>query len=108
MSSDYRLDVFAMATEEKAPVEWDAERILGVRKARAYAIVRRRLAATGGIWHIMTRNGTAREGGVGGVRRRKAPRDHALDTFRARRVGTKTIRTKLLPSAILCHFSADI
>jgi hypothetical protein len=29
-----------MATEEKAPVEWAAERILGVRKARAYAILR--------------------------------------------------------------------
>jgi len=36
----YRLNVFVMATEEKAPVEWAAERILGVRKARAYAILR--------------------------------------------------------------------
>ncbi len=36
----YKLNVFVMATEEKAPVKWVAERILGVRKARAYAIVR--------------------------------------------------------------------
>jgi hypothetical protein len=36
----YKLSVFVMATEEKAPVEWAAERILGVRKARAYAILR--------------------------------------------------------------------
>ena len=36
----YRLNAFVMATEEKAPVEWGAERILGVRKARAYAILR--------------------------------------------------------------------
>jgi len=36
----YRLNAFVMATEEKAPVEWVAERILGVRKARAYAILR--------------------------------------------------------------------
>jgi hypothetical protein len=28
-----------VATEEEAPVEWAAERILGVRKARAYAIL---------------------------------------------------------------------
>jgi hypothetical protein len=33
-------NVFVIATEEKAPVEWVAERILGVRKARAYAILR--------------------------------------------------------------------
>ena len=57
----------------------------------------RRLAATGGIWHIVTRNGTAREGGVGVVRRRKAPRDYALDTSRARRAGTKTIRKSCFP-----------
>jgi hypothetical protein len=36
----YKLSAFVMATEEKAPVEWAAERILGVRKARAYAILR--------------------------------------------------------------------
>jgi hypothetical protein len=36
----YQLNVFVLATEEKAPVEWAAERILGVRKARAYAILR--------------------------------------------------------------------
>jgi hypothetical protein len=36
----YRLNAFLMATEEKAPVEWAAERILGVRKRRAYAILR--------------------------------------------------------------------
>ena len=36
----YRLNTFVMATEEKAPVEWAAERILGVRKTRAYAIQR--------------------------------------------------------------------
>jgi hypothetical protein len=36
----YRLNVLVMATEEKASVEWAAERILGVRKARAYAILR--------------------------------------------------------------------
>ncbi len=35
-----RLNVFVMATEEKAPVEWAAERILGLRKRRAYAILR--------------------------------------------------------------------
>jgi hypothetical protein len=35
----YKLNVFVMATEEKAPVEWVAERILGVRKVRAYAIL---------------------------------------------------------------------
>ena len=29
----YKLSAFVMATEEKAPVEWAAERILGVRKA---------------------------------------------------------------------------
>ena len=28
----YKLDTFVMATEEKAPVEWVAERILGVKK----------------------------------------------------------------------------
>ncbi len=36
----YKLSAFVMATEEKAPVEWAAECILGVRKARAYAILR--------------------------------------------------------------------
>ena len=36
----YKLNAFVTATEEKAPVEWAAERILGVRKARAYAILR--------------------------------------------------------------------
>ncbi len=36
----YKLNVFVMATEEQAPVEWAAKRILGVRKARAYAILR--------------------------------------------------------------------
>jgi hypothetical protein len=36
----FKLSAFVMATEEKAPVEWAAERILGVRKARAYAILR--------------------------------------------------------------------
>ena len=40
MSSNYKLSAFVMATEEKAPVEWAAERIVGVRKARAYAILR--------------------------------------------------------------------
>jgi hypothetical protein len=35
----YKLDTFLMATEEKAPVEWVAERILGVGKARAYGIL---------------------------------------------------------------------
>ena len=36
----FKLSAFVMATEEKAPVEWAAERILGVREARAYAILR--------------------------------------------------------------------
>ena len=36
----YRLNTFVMATEEKAPVEWAAKCILGVRKRRAYAILR--------------------------------------------------------------------
>jgi hypothetical protein len=36
----YRLNVFVMATEEKAPIKWAAERILGLRKRRAYAILR--------------------------------------------------------------------
>ena len=36
----YRLNAFLMATEQKAPVEWAAERILGVGKTRAYAILR--------------------------------------------------------------------
>ena len=35
----YRLNVFVMATEERAPVEWVAEH-LGRAKARAYAILR--------------------------------------------------------------------
>jgi hypothetical protein len=35
----YRLNTFVMATEEKAPVEWAAERFLGVCKTRAYAIL---------------------------------------------------------------------
>jgi hypothetical protein len=35
----YRLNIFVMAVEEKAPVPWAAERILGVRRARAYAIL---------------------------------------------------------------------
>ena len=36
----YRLNVFVMAIEEKAPVEWAAGRILSLRKRRAYAILR--------------------------------------------------------------------
>src|SRR5260370_26872142 len=36
----YKLNAFVMATEEKAPFEWVAERILGVRKRRAYLILR--------------------------------------------------------------------
>jgi hypothetical protein len=36
----YKLNAFVMATEEKAPVEWAAQRILGLRKRRAYAILR--------------------------------------------------------------------
>ena len=36
----YKLNVFVMATEEKAPVEWAAQRILGLRRRRAYAILR--------------------------------------------------------------------
>ncbi len=36
----FRLNAFVMATEENAPVEWAAARLLGVRKARAYAIQR--------------------------------------------------------------------
>ena len=36
----HKLNVFVMATEEIAPVEWAAERILGLRKRRAYAILR--------------------------------------------------------------------
>ncbi len=36
----FKLNVFVMATEEKAPVEWAAKRILGVRKRRAYEILR--------------------------------------------------------------------
>jgi hypothetical protein len=35
----YKLSVFVTATEEKAPVEWAGKHILGVRKARAYAIL---------------------------------------------------------------------
>lgn len=35
----YKLNAFVMATEEKAPVEWVAERILGVGRARAYGIL---------------------------------------------------------------------
>ena len=36
----FKLRSFVMTVEEKAPVEWAAERFLGVRKARAYAILR--------------------------------------------------------------------
>ena len=36
----YRLNTFVMAIEEKAPVEWAAKCILGVRKRRAYTILR--------------------------------------------------------------------
>jgi hypothetical protein len=36
----YKLNAFVMATEEKAPFEWVAECILGVRKRRAYLILR--------------------------------------------------------------------
>jgi hypothetical protein len=36
----FRLNAFVMATEETVPVEWAAAHILGVRKARAYAIQR--------------------------------------------------------------------
>jgi hypothetical protein len=36
----YRLNTFLTAIEEKAPIEWVAKRILGVRKRRAYAILR--------------------------------------------------------------------
>jgi hypothetical protein len=36
----YKLNAFLVATEEKAPIEWAAERILGVRKRRAYLILR--------------------------------------------------------------------
>ncbi len=68
----------------------------------------RRLAATGGAWHIMTRNGTARVGGVGGVRRRKEPRDHALNTSRGPASWHQDHSKMLLPSAILCHFWANI
>jgi hypothetical protein len=36
----YKLNAFVTATEEKAPVEWAGQRILGLRKQRAYAILR--------------------------------------------------------------------
>jgi hypothetical protein len=36
----FRLNAFVMAIEEKVPVEWIGKRILGVGKARAYAILR--------------------------------------------------------------------
>jgi hypothetical protein len=36
----FRLNAFVMAIEENAPVEWAAASLLGVRKARAYAIQR--------------------------------------------------------------------
>ena len=36
----YKLNVFVMATEERAPIEWAAERILGLRKRRTYEILR--------------------------------------------------------------------
>jgi len=36
----YRHNTFVMATEENAPVQWVAERILGVRKTRSYAVLR--------------------------------------------------------------------
>jgi len=44
----FRYDTFLMAIEELAPVEWAGERILGVRKARAYAI-QREIAEHGGL-----------------------------------------------------------
>ncbi len=40
LESYYRLDTFALAIEDGAPVEWVGERILGVRKVRAYEILR--------------------------------------------------------------------
>jgi hypothetical protein len=36
----YRLNTFLRATEENAPVEWAAERILGLGRPRAYALLR--------------------------------------------------------------------
>ncbi len=36
----FRLDTFLLAIERHAPVEWAGRQILGVRKARAYAIQR--------------------------------------------------------------------
>lgn len=44
----FRFDAFVMAIEEHTPVEWAGERILGVRKARAYEI-QREIAAHGGL-----------------------------------------------------------
>jgi hypothetical protein len=40
LESYYRISTFIMAIEEKAPLEWAGERILGVRKRRAQVVLR--------------------------------------------------------------------
>jgi hypothetical protein len=65
----YRMNAVVMATEERVPIEWIAERILGVRKARAYAI-QREIAAHADLeawfrWKVLD---AMRRGRIGGGR----------------------------------------
>jgi hypothetical protein len=65
----YRMNAVVMATEERVPIEWIAERILGVRKARAYAI-HREIAGHGDLeaWFGRKVLDAIRRGQIGGGR----------------------------------------
>jgi hypothetical protein len=65
----YRMNAVVMATEERVPVEWIAARILGVRKARAYAI-QREIAAHADLecWFRHKVLDAMRRGRIGGGR----------------------------------------
>ncbi|HEV3338942.1 MAG TPA: hypothetical protein VG125_01255 [Pirellulales bacterium] len=71
----YRMNAVVMATEERVPIEWIAERILGVRKARAYAI-QREIAEHADLeaWFRRKVLDAMRRGRIGGGRQTKPSR----------------------------------
>ena len=71
----YRMNAVLMATEERVPIEWIGERILGVRKARAYAI-QREVAEHADLeaWFRQKVLDAMRRGRIGGGRQTKPSR----------------------------------
>jgi hypothetical protein len=76
----YRLNTFVMATDERAPVEWVAKRILGVRKVRAYEILRE-IEADGNLQGWFRRRALAGMGRGRIGRGRETSRSPLADAF---------------------------